>query len=131
MSLSKSEFFAAAAKTAGCVPVEVEGIGTVYVRKMTLGERDEYEQSRVEKIGDEYEVTMTNARARLVVLCACDQDGKRIFTDEDISALAAMPAPTLEPIVDKAMELNRMRPKDVKDLAKNSGPTQNGVSSST
>lgn len=59
--------------------------GKVFVRTITAAERDEYEDGFAKG-------TMRNARARLVVMAACDAGGNPIFTAEDVEAVGKQPA---------------------------------------
>jgi hypothetical protein len=76
----KEEIFA---HKAGVVPCKITAWNVdCYLRTISARESEQWEQS----------VTKTeNIRAKLVALCLCDEQGKRIFGDEDISRLADMP----------------------------------------
>lgn len=93
--------------------VRVPGWGfDVIVREFTAGERDRFEE---EHIG----AGRRDFRARLVVHLSRDNDGQRIFGSEDVEAVAALPARTLEPIVDAALRVTRFGASDVEALEKN------------
>ena len=53
-------------------------------------------------------------------MTVCDENGKRIFKDEDIPALGKKSAKALSLIFDKAQELNGLSDEDVEKLSKNS-----------
>ena len=77
--------------------VEVpEWNGSVNVRGLTARERDSFEAS----IGQS--ANLDNLRARLVVLCLVDEEGKRIFKDSDANALGAKNAQ----VVNKLFQCN-------------------------
>lgn len=100
----------------------------VYVRSLTGEERDSFENSMFERRGDDIKQNLNNLRARLVVLTACDDKGERIFSDADISWLGTRNARALERIFIKAQELSGLRKKDIEDMVKNSGKTQDASS---
>lgn len=91
----------------------------VWVRGLTGAERDAIEDSMVKGRG---KIDLGNFRARLLVKTVVDEDGKRIFNDEDATALGAKSAAALERLVNVAMRLAGIRAGDVEELAKNSAP---------
>ncbi len=95
--------------------------GAVFVRPMTAAERDEYEQSMVASRGADEKANLRNVRARLVVVCATDEAGKRIFSETDVEALGAKSARAVNRVFQAASRLNALTTSDVEDLAKNSG----------
>lgn len=96
--------------------------GTVYVRTMTGAERDAFEVSIVAPGAEKY----VNLRARVVALCAVDEAGRRLFSDEDVVRLGDKSAAALEAVFDAASKLNAITPEDVAELEKNSpgGPVE-------
>ncbi|HVL82629.1 MAG TPA: hypothetical protein VM840_13655 [Actinomycetota bacterium] len=61
--------------------------GRVRVCGLTGKQRDDYEASIVRFRGDRRVLDLRNVRARLVVLCVVDADGRRVFADTDVSWL--------------------------------------------
>ena len=106
------------------ISVPAWGVSGLYVREMTAAERDEYESFLIERRGPDEKLNIRNVRAKLVVMTLTDADGNRIFTDDDLDAVSAKGAKSIEAIVEKAMELNALRQKDVEALAKNSEAAQ-------
>jgi hypothetical protein len=108
----------------------------VFVRQMTGRERDQFEQSLV--ITEERmdgSVTYTRAlddfRAKLAVCTICDEEGKLLLRQKDVSQLSmSMSAAKLELIVNKAQALNRITPEDKEALVKNSPGAQSEGSTS-
>lgn len=99
-----------AAKDLSLVEVETpEWVGSVWVRGLTAHERTELEKSRSD-VGDQ--------RLALVVLCSCDQEGKRLFTLEDVEALGEKNWEPVQRIFEKALELNGMGRQAVEKLKK-------------
>ena len=94
--------------------------GTVYVRALTGVERDEYEGSRVSVKGKKVELNYKNTRAKLVALCAVDEQGSRLFTEEDVPALGRRNAAALNRVFLVAQRLSALGPEDVEDAEKNS-----------
>jgi hypothetical protein len=105
-----------AANDLGMVKVTVkEWGGDVYLRVMTVGERDSWEREWIGK----RETGIENFRAKYLARCLCDEAGNRLFTDDQIDLLAKKSARTISPLFDKALEVNSMSDKDVEELAKN------------
>ena len=82
--------------------------GTVWVRVMTGAERDDWERQILDSRGLDNKTNLSNARARLAVLCACGENGERLFGDEDLDAVGGKSAAALERIFDLALKLNRI-----------------------
>jgi len=93
--------------------------GTVRVRGMSGTQRDEYESSIIEQRGNDRKVNLRNARAKLVVRCVVDEEGRTMFTVDDIAALGRKSAVALERIFDAARRLSGMTEGDVERLAEN------------
>jgi hypothetical protein len=89
--------------------------GEVFVSAMSGESRDEWEQSLVSGKG----VSLTNIRARLFAMTACDEDGNRLFTSEDVQALGKKSGAALDRCVKVAQRLNRLTENDLEDLTKN------------
>lgn len=90
--------------------------GEVYVRQITVGERDVFEAASGRlKAADRKRL----ARARIVALVTVDEAGEPLFREEDVEALAGKPNAALEPIVDAHVRLNEMTRRDAADLEKN------------
>jgi len=68
-------------------------------------------------------VAPKDLRSLLASLTAVDENGKRIFTAEDVEILAQKAHTLIEPIVDVALRINHLLPKDVDKTRKNSSGT--------
>ena len=90
--------------------------GEVNVRTMTGAERDAFESKIVGKNGG---VNMQNIRARLVSLTMVDENGDRIFSDDDVKELGRKSAAALDRVFTAAQGLNKISDEDVEELAKN------------
>lgn len=97
--------------------------GVVYVRGMTGRERDRYENSLYKQKGKERVLNTQNARAKLVVMCTVDQDGNRIFDEEEVNVLSQKSSKALDRIFAVAMELSGITENDMEELTKNSDET--------
>jgi hypothetical protein len=94
--------------------------GTVRIRGLTGSERDEFEASIIQRRGKDIEANLKNIRAKLVSLAAVDEEGNRIFTEEDVVALGRKSARVLDRLFSVAQRLSGLSSEDVEDLAKNS-----------
>ena len=56
----------------------------------------------------------------MVMLCACDDKGNRLFTKDDFEALKGKSKEVNQRIADAAIKLNKMGADDVEAEAKNS-----------
>ena len=98
--------------------------GHVFVRLLSGTERDAFEQSNVKIKGKQSEVNLTNIRARLAVLCVCDETGARLFKDADATALGAKSGAVLDRIFDAASALNKIGKAQQEQAEGNSEPAQ-------
>jgi len=99
------------------VSVEVpEWGGIVYLRTITGRERDEFESAALDasKRGD-----LRGLRAFLLALCICNEDGERIFKDDDAPKLAQKNAAVLDRLFTRAQELNALTERDINEIQKN------------
>jgi hypothetical protein len=103
-------------------PVET-AFGTVHVRELMTGEKDAFDTTATKD---------KMFRARLVVACCCDEQGRPMFSESDVHSLNQRPLAQVEPIVDAAMRLNGMRAEDAGLAEKNSeaGPGDSSSSGS-
>lgn len=113
--------------------VEVPEWGvTLAVRSMTGAERDRYEmdlmqdQQKAKKNGKEF--GFTNIRARLVVMCTVDADGKRVFHDDDVERVGRKSSAAIVRLYDAASKLNAISDEEVAELAGESNPSGNVAS---
>lgn len=102
---------------------------TVYVRSMTSDERDEWEAGQYQLNGANIVANRKQVRARLILRCLCDADGKRVFGDNDLSMIGGLDARLTDPLYEAAYKINRLSKADVEELEKNSGGGPTAVSS--
>ena len=114
MALSKEQILAA--DDMGLKEVEVpEWGGNVFVRVMTVGERDSYENEWIVNKNKGVE----NFRSKFLQRVLCDEEGKLLFTAAEINLLASKSARVITRIWEAAMRHNALTDGDVEELAKN------------
>ena len=87
--------------------------GSVLVRGMTGRERDEFESSMLIQAAGQTARDLRNTRAKLVAKCAVDDDGARLFTDGDVTALGEKSAAALVRVFEVAARLSGLDEEDV------------------
>lgn len=93
--------------------------GTVRLKSLTGAERDRFEASVVQGQGRNTTVNMQNLRAKLVAQSAISEDGKALFTEEDVKWLGEKSAKALNRLFNAAQQLSGLSESDVKELAGN------------
>lgn len=99
------------------LPVEVpewDGV-TVYIKSLTVGERDSYEAevynaSKSNKMLD-------NPRSKFLLRCLCDEDGDPLATD--FKELAALSSKPMEKLFEIAQKHNKLTDDDIDELSGN------------
>ncbi|OFW37657.1 MAG: hypothetical protein A3J29_06180 [Acidobacteria bacterium RIFCSPLOWO2_12_FULL_67_14b] len=104
--------------------------GVVLVQGLTGKQRDQYEASCVVQKGNKRTFNLIDARAKLVALSVVGEDGKRLFREEDLPALSAMPAQILDRIFSVAQRLSGISDQDVDELGQLFGDDPDGSSPS-
>jgi len=96
----------------------------VYMHTMSARERDEMESIYLQlnnMINKKQDTSQMNIRANLIVRCAHDEKGEKIFnTNGDIKKLGDKSAAILDRLCDVAEELNAISEKDIEEMEKNS-----------
>jgi hypothetical protein len=123
-TLTKEQILKAEDLKTEIVEVEEWG-GSVNVRTMTGTERDAFEQSIVE---GKDKTNLANIRARLCAVTIVDENGNRLFNDEDVVELGKKSAAALDRVATVAQKLNGFRNKDIEELGKNLSKGQSGDS---
>jgi hypothetical protein len=94
--------------------------GHVIVRELTGAERDAWEGAFLDPDTQELRGDfMVNARARLVALSVIDEDGARVFTEEDAEQLGALSGAALDRVFQKASRMSGLSKADLAELEKN------------
>lgn len=114
MSLTKDQILAADDLGLLEVPVKEWG-GSVFLRVMSVSERDAYENDWVQNKHKGVE----NFRTKFLQKVICDEKGELLFTTpEEISALGKKSAKVMSRIWAKAMQHNALTEEDVQELGK-------------
>jgi hypothetical protein len=113
-SLSKDQILAADDLGLLEVPVKEWG-GSVFIRVMTVAERDAYEREWIGK----KDTGVENFRTKFLQKVLCDEKGTLLFTPEEIDALGKKSARPMARLWEKAMKHNALMESDVEELAKN------------
>ena len=99
--------------------VEVPELGgRVYVRVLLAAERDELEVA-LARAAERDRGDRINYRGCWVALCAADEQGNRLFTDDDASELGRRPASWIDRIFEAARRHNRADAGAVEEEEKN------------
>ena len=110
--------FLARATTFKRVAVEVENVGTVYVRELSVAEARQY-MGIVQKEKDE-----THALAWLAVHVLCDEDGRPILTEQDAETVKQMPMRVLNQIAETSAALGgAKKPGEAQKKESGTSPT--------
>jgi hypothetical protein len=98
--------------------------GKVLVRGLSGTERDQLEATLVQMKGKNSTANLKNLRAKLVVLAVVDETGKRLFGEDDVTALGKKSAAALDRVYTKAALLSGISEADQDELTKNSESDQ-------
>lgn len=124
MALTREQILSAGDIRTETVQVSEWG-GPVIVRGLTAKERDAFEETWFETIdrgaaGESSVRRMENLRARLLVRCLVDEQGKLLFGESDADALGGKSAKAVHRLFTVARRLSGMSTADVDTLTKNS-----------
>jgi hypothetical protein len=89
-TLKTSELLAATSRRYLLVPIPELGGRAVRLRNLTEAERSDYEAEVLDQRGKISRPKLAQAKRRLVVLTAVDDDGKQLFSGGSIDALSAV-----------------------------------------
>jgi hypothetical protein len=112
--------------------VQLEGRGPVWIRGLQADERDEYEQSLIERGPDgrsRMKRVQRNVRASLVVRCLVTEAGERMFKDNEVDALGKVDAAVIDKLWDVARKLSGMDTEEIAKLAADFDSAQENGSS--
>lgn len=114
MPLTKEQILAA--DDMGLLEVQVpEWGGSVFIRVMTVGERDSYENEWMANKS----TGVTNFRSKFLQRVLCNDQGELLFTKDEVEALAKKSAKVIGTLWEAAMRHNKLTDADVEELAKN------------
>lgn len=94
--------------------------GSVRLKTMTGAERDNYESQVLNTKTKNVEMNKKNFRTKLLVLTIVNEKNERVFTEEDIEALAEKSSLPIDMLATEAMKMNGILKEDEDELTKNS-----------
>ena len=97
---------------------------SVIVTGMTAKERADFDNQFQSRKGEPMPKRIAEGRERLVVACCRNEEGKRIFTTEDVAQLGKQSVILIERIVKAAQRVSGIGDDDIEAAAKNSDETQ-------
>lgn len=124
MALDKSAILAAinAASDIKTEKVNVPEWKTdVYLKVLSGTDRDAFEAGYTDQ-------RMANFRVRFLVLTLCDQNGERLFDDEQVSLLGKRSSLVLNRLFEAAWKLNMLSAEAVDEAGESSGGGQKNAS---
>ena len=93
--------------------------GTVRIKAPTGAERDEFEQMITKRKGKDVTTDLRNVRARTVAKFAINEDGSRMFTDQEAGALGQKSAAALDRCFTAWLTLAGLSEKEMEDVSEN------------
>lgn len=104
--------------------------GSIFVRSITAAERGTIEAAAARfKEGKGKDDSFARLfTLRFATMAICDENGARLFTDEEVKELAQKNAAVVSRIAQVAQRLSGFEKKDVEELEKNSVEAQQGAS---
>lgn len=122
--LSREDVLAMDDRPTVAVVIPEWGGRSILVRTISALERDSWDLYLVANADPEtHRLRPAAIRATLVSLCACDVEGNRLFTDQDVEFLARKSAAAIDRIYEAARRLNKVSDADVEELKKTSAAT--------
>lgn len=114
MALTKEQILAA--DDLGLLEVKVpEWGGSVYIRVMSVGERDSYENEWMANKS----TGVPNFRSKFLQRVLCNEKGELLFSKDEVEQLAKKSAAVTGRLWEAAMKHNKLSDADVEELAKN------------
>lgn len=105
--------------------------GTVRIKALNGKERDQFEAMMAPDPRQKKKVEMpANFRAKFLVNCIIDEEGKTIFSYKDVQALGNKSASALNRVFEAARKLAGLGTDDIEELEGNFTQGQNGGSTS-
>lgn len=88
--------------------------GDVYIRVISGGDRDRFEDSYADQ-------KLRAFRVRFLVLTLCDEKGDRLFADDQVDLLAKKSSVVINRVFEAAWKLNAFSQEAVDELGESSG----------
>lgn len=100
--------------------------GSVYVRALSGKQRNQLEMIAL-RYSDQNDLSaLENYNGLIAAWSIVDENGNRLFTDDEVGLLMEKSASALNTIVEEARELSGITEEDVEEIAGNSGAPPNG-----
>ena len=130
--LSKEQILSKDRKKTVDVNVKEWG-GSVRLQELSASDRDMWENESfvLNADGTGARFNPKHARARLVVRCLVDDQGRRLFMDDEVAAIGSLSAATVQRLFNAARKLNAISDEDISELEGNSDAGPSGDNSST
>ena len=109
-ALNKADFFQLKTKVE---PLEVDDLGTVYIKSMTASEREGLEKQM------QKEKENNGIRATVFIYSVCEEDGSLVFDESDLEAVKGLPSAIVSKVFDFSSDLNALQPEAKEGAAKN------------
>lgn len=113
MLLNKQQIFGCQDVTSKIVNMPEWG-GDVKIRAMSIGDQIDFERLN-KKCKD-----TANIICNTLLYCCIDDDGNRLFSEEDLKALEKKSFRAIERLFNACLDLNSLNEKDLEKQAKNS-----------
>lgn len=104
--------------------------GWIRLRGLTGRERDAFEAGIMRGRGRNRQPDLRNLRARLIVACAIDEEGNRLFSDADATMLGNKSARVIGRLFDAAQRLSGLSDDDIEELTEDFDDAPSGSSTS-
>ena len=92
---------------------------SVLVKEMSAADRDQLDALMVKREGDKIVGDVTNQRAKIVVMTAVNEKGERLFSADDVAALAEKNGKAINRIYEAAVMLGVLQADAIDEAAKN------------
>tara|TARA_Y100001973_G_C5209218_1_gene344266 strand:+ start:9701 stop:10087 length:387 start_codon:yes stop_codon:yes gene_type:complete len=93
--------------------------GPVRLRSVTERERARFEADTLDKSGKVTRKGLVTMKPRLIILCAVNDDGDPLLSNNDIDDLLEMDSATINQLADVCQQLVGITENDIEDLEKN------------
>lgn len=122
--LGKAAILALRQREYKTIAVKAWGGQLVRIQSMTASERDQFEDSvqKTDRAG-QTRTDLRNARAKLCVLTIVDENGKRLFAEEDVKSFGQLHAAAVNEIFEETSKLSGILKRDIEELVGNSAAT--------
>jgi len=108
-----------AADKKNLLPVEVPEWGlTVYIRNMTVGERDSFDKEMF-SASKKGEALIDDFRTKILVRTLCDESGQPLCKPDEFHQLASLSAKPMEKLFEQSQKHNGIGKEDIEELAGN------------